>query len=134
MKQFLIIVVCLVILGYMWRDQIRSKVNSTLLTAPKQASMACEVNGTSCDDLVRMLNALRSGRYYEGAAKLVGVTPEGDAVRRSGGAMVFSLPDGRTLIHNQGVVNLEQGYLTVKMQNGHWLKYNDKGIFVDEGD
>ena len=134
MKQFWLIVVCLVILGYMWREPISAKLHSTFLTGPAQPSRECVVNGTSCDNLVRLLNAIRSGQYYDEAARLLGVTAEGDSIRRSGGAMVFSLPDGRTLIHNQGVVNLEQGYLTVRMQDGHWLKYNDKGVFVEEGD
>ncbi len=134
MKQFWLIVVCLIILGYMWRAQISAKIQSTFLTAPAKPSMTCEVNGTSCDNLVRMLNALRSGQYYDEAARLMGVNPEGDSIRRSGGAMIFSLPDGRSVSHNQGVVNLEKGYLMVKMPNGHWLKYNDKGTFVGEGD
>ena len=134
MKQFWLIVVCLAILGYMWREPIAAKFRSTFLSGPKTPSIECTVNGNSCGDLVVMLNALRPGRYYEGAAQLLGVNSEETTnIRRDGGAMVFTLPDGRILIHNQGVTNLEKGYLKIRFTDGHWLKYDEKGIFVEEG-
>ena len=134
MKPFILIVICLAILGYMWRDQISEKLHETILAAPKKASEECVVNGNSCEDLVRMLNTFRPGRYYEGASQLVGVKSNDVELRRDGGAMVFTLPDGRTLIHNQGVTNLEKGYLTVIFEDGYWQKYNERGIFVEEGE
>ena len=133
MKPLVLIIGCLAILGYMWRDQLSEKLNKTLLASPKKASMDCRVNGNSCEDLVRMLNTFRPGRYYEGASQLVGINSNEVSLRRDSGAMVFTLPDNRVLIHNQGVTNQEKGYLTVKFPDGRWLKYDDKGLFVAEG-
>ena len=133
MRSGVLVVVCSIILIYMWHDEIIAKIKAPFQETPKVASVACNVQGNSCEDLVRMLNNLRPGRYYEAAAQLVGVTNDDNNLYRDGGAIIFKLPDGRTLIHNQGVVNREKGYLTVEFPGGPWLKYDDKGNFVEEG-
>lgn len=133
MKPLIVILVCCVILGYMWREQISAKVGDMFLSKPKQPTLECVVKGMDCADLVRMLNALRPGRYYEGASQLLGVSSEDDTLRRDGGVMRFTLDDGTIVLHNQGNVNLEKGYMTVKFPEGDWAKYDDKGHFVSEG-
>ena len=133
MRNWVLVIVCSVILVYMWRGQIAKVVVEPFKEPPKVASVGCNVKGNSCEDLVRMLNNLRPGRYYEAAAQLVGVSNEDTSLYRDGGAIIFKLPDGRTLVHNQGVVNREKGYLIVEFTNGVWLKYDDKGNFVEEG-
>ncbi len=133
MRSGVLVVVCSIILIYMWRDQITDQVKQMFQDKSKVASVTCTVNGNSCEDLVVMLNNLRPGRYYEAAAQLVGIKSDETNLYRDGGAMIFKLPDGRTLIHNQGVVNREKGYLIVEFPNGPWLKYDDKGNFVEEG-
>ena len=130
-----VVLICLVILGYVWREPIKIWVAKYKKPAPavqeEEPQLPCEINGMTCPDLVRMLNATRSGRYYEVAGKLLGVTEESD-IKREGPAMVFTLPDGRIVMHNQGVATREKGYLTVIFKDQRQIKFDDNGQFVSQ--
>ena len=133
MKSFVVVLACLIVLGYVWREQLFDKLHSTIFAGPKEASRECVVEDIECEALVRMLNALRPGRYYDGASQLLGVDAQENTMRRDGKVMAFALDDGMTVYHNQGVVNSEKGYMTVKFPDGHWQKYDATGKFVSEG-
>ena len=127
-----VIVICLVLLGYIWRAEIVAKVTAWAMKDMVKPKMQCEVNNMPCADLVRMLNSFRSGRYYEAAGKLLGTNTENASMYRDRGAMVFKLPDGKQVVHNQGLAGLEKGHMTVIFPNGHWMKYDAKGNFLGE--
>lgn len=128
----IVIIICLILLGYIWRGEIVSRVTTWALRDYVTPKIQCEVNNMSCPDLVRVLNSFRSGRYYESSGKLLGTSMEDTSMYRDHGAMVFLLKDGRKVIHNQGLAGLEKGYMTVTFPNGHWIKYDDKGNFISE--
>lgn len=125
MKKLLIVLVVLCALVYVFREKIAEMV----FTIPVKQEMPCEVNGMACQQLVRKLNAIRSGKYFDDAGKLLGVADSTD-MYRDGTGVVFNLPDGTKLIHNQGLASREKGYLTVYFKNGIGLKFDDKGKFV----
>ena len=127
-----VIIICLVLLGYVWRGEIVSRITMWAMQDVIKPKVACEVENMSCADLVRMLNSFRSGRYYEASGKLLGTSMEDTSMYRDHGAMVFKLKDGKKIIHNQGLAGLEKGHMTVVFPNGHWLKYDDKGNFLSE--
>ena len=128
----IVIIICLVLLGYIWRGEIVARVTTWAMSDYITPKLQCEVNNMACPDLVRVLNSFRSGRYYESSGKLLGTSMEDTSMYRDHGAMVFQLKDGRKIIHNQGLAGLEKGYMTVVFPNGHWIKYDDKGNFVSE--
>jgi len=128
----IVIIICLILLGYIWRAEIVAKVTTWAMADYVTPKLQCEVNNMPCADLVRMLNSFRSGRYYEASGKLLGTSMEDTSMYRDHGAMVFKLRDGKQIIHNQGLAGLEKGYMTVILPNGHWIKYDDKGNFVSE--
>ena len=125
MKKFVIALVVICALVYVFREKIAEMV----YTIPVKQEMPCEVAAMSCQKLVRKLNAIRSGKYFEEAGKLLGVSDSTD-VYRDGVGVVFNLPDGTKLVHNQGMASREKGYLMVYFKNGIGLKFDDKGKFV----
>lgn len=125
MKKLVIVLVVICALAYVFREKIAEMV----FAIPVSQQMPCEVQGMSCQQLVRKLNGIRSGKYFEEAGKLLGVADTPD-MYRDGVGVVFNLPDGTKLVHNQGMASREKGYLTVYFKNGIGLKFDDKGKFV----
>ncbi|MBO5910667.1 MAG: hypothetical protein J6Q05_00505, partial [Elusimicrobiaceae bacterium] len=107
----IVIIVCLILLGYIWRAEIVARVTAWAMADYVTPKLQCEVNNMPCADLVRMLNSFRSGRYYEASGKLLGTSMEDTSMYRDHGAMVFQLKDGRKIVHNQGLAGLEKGYM-----------------------
>ncbi len=132
MKKFFLLVLLLGILGYTYRDKL-AKVADSLKSGPvKRPTYICEIRNMSCSDLVRLLNSMSPGRYYESAGKLLGTSMEDMTMYRDNGAMVFVMPDQVKVIHNQGIKGPEKGYLTVLYPDNYWIKYDHKGRFVSE--
>lgn len=128
----IVIIVCLILLGYIWRGEIVARVTTWAMRDYVTPKIQCEINNMPCADLVRMLNSFRSGRYFEASGKFFGTSMEDTTMYRDHGAMVFKLKDGRQVIHNQGLAGLEKGYMTVTFPGGQWIKYDDKGNFISE--
>ena len=128
----IVIIICLILLGYVWRGEIVSRITAWAMKDVIKPKMQCEINNMPCADLVRMLNSFRSGRYYEASGKLLGTSTEDTSMYRDHGAMVFQLKDGKKIVHNQGLAGLEKGYMTVIFPDGHWMKYDAKGNFLAE--
>ncbi|MBO5910742.1 MAG: hypothetical protein J6Q05_00900 [Elusimicrobiaceae bacterium] len=128
----IVIIVCLMLLGYIWRGEIATWVTRWAMSDYVTPKVQCEVKNMSCADLVRMLNSFRSGRYYEASGKLLETSMEDTSMYRDHGAMVFQVKDGKKIIHNQGLAGREKGYMTVVFPNGYWIKYDDNGNFIEE--
>lgn len=119
---------------YVWNKGLVDKWVTNLKTPPvKTDNIKCEVQQMHCTDIVRMLNSFRSGRYYESAGRLFGVSMEEANMYRENGAVVFKLKDGTKLIHNQGLSGPEKGYLTVIFSDGYVMKYDAQGGLVSRG-
>ena len=134
MGRFIVFVVAVVGVWYVWHEGLIGKWNAQMKakSAPVE-NVKCEVHKMSCQDLVRMLNSFRSGRYYEAAGRLLDVSLEDTSMYRDNGAVIFLLSDGTKLIHNQGVSGPEKGYLTVIFPDKYVMKFDARGGLVSRG-
>lgn len=130
MIKWVLLILTLALAWYVWKDDDfgSSFVEKSVMELPVTNNESCEVNRIECGNLTRMLNAFRSGQYFEGAGKLLNTSLESTTILRGNNEVTFLVPDGTKVIHTQ--TGREKGNVSVIFSNGYTMRYNKKGNLI----
>lgn len=132
MSRIVLLVAVLVGIGLIFQDKLVQKA-ADLVTGVTNVAPPCQVEGIKCGDLARMLNAMRPGKYYEEAGKLLNVSEEDMTLFRSdNNTMVFMLSGGEKVVHYQGRGHKEPGSLLIVFPDKLQMKFDAKGNFLSQ--